>query len=87
MTVSFIGINFFLTWYFAVYRFNRFAVQHGPEVLTTVGIFGCFLGIAVALLKFDAGHVSTSVPELLEGVKTAFWASVRRAGCCCREYR
>jgi DNA anti-recombination protein RmuC len=76
MTVSFIGVNLFLTVYFVFYRFNRFAVQHGPEVLTTVGIFGCFLGIAVALLKFDAGHVSTSVPELLEGVKTAFWASV-----------
>lgn len=76
MTVSFIVINVFLTVYFAVYRFNRFAVQHGPEVLTTVGIFGCFLGIAVALLKFDASHVSASVPELLEGVKTAFWASV-----------
>lgn len=76
MTVFFIVVNLFLTGYFVFYRFNRFAVQHGPEVLTTVGIFGCFLGIAVALLKFDAGHVSTSVPELLEGVKTAFWASV-----------
>ncbi|WP_426336979.1 hypothetical protein ACN9MY_06125 [Pseudoduganella sp. R-31] len=75
-TVTFIGINLFLTWYFTFHKFNRFSVQHGPEVLTTVGIFGCFLGIAVALLKFDAAHVSSSVPELLEGVKTAFWASV-----------
>lgn len=76
ITVVFIGINLALTFYFVVYRFNRFSVQHGPEILTTVGIFGCFLGIAMALMKFDASNVSSSVPPLLEGVKTAFWASV-----------
>lgn len=75
-TVFFIVTNVFLTLYFAFYNFNRFSVQHGPEVLTTVGIFGCFLGISLALLNFDAAKVSTSVPQLLEGVKTAFWASV-----------
>jgi ABC-type transporter Mla subunit MlaD/multisubunit Na+/H+ antiporter MnhG subunit len=65
-----------MTAYFAVFRFNRFAVQHGPEILTTLGIFGCFLGISLALLHFDANKVSTSVPQLLEGVKTAFCASL-----------
>lgn len=75
-TTLFIGVNIALTIYFAGFRFNRFAVQHGPEILTTVGIFGCFLGIALALLNFDATKVSASVPHLLEGVKTAFWASV-----------
>lgn len=76
ITVTFILVNLFLTFYFAVMRFDRFAVTHGPEVLTTVGITGCFLGIAVALLNFDSSNVSASVPHLLEGVKTAFWASV-----------
>lgn len=76
ITVSFITVNVLLTLYFAWLRFNRFAVQHGPEVLTTVGILGCFVGIALALLHFDASKVSSSVPQLLEGVKTAFWASV-----------
>lgn len=79
-TVAFIAVNVGLTIYFTFYRFNRFAVVHGPEVLTTVGIFGCFLGIALALLNFDASKVSASVPQLLEGVKTAFWASVTGVG-------
>jgi len=76
LTVFFMAVNLFLTFYFVAVRFDRFAVAHGPEVLTTVGITGCFLGIALALLNFDAANVSTSVPHLLEGVKTAFWASV-----------
>jgi hypothetical protein len=79
-TLIFILINVGLTLYFAAIRFDRFAVVHGPEILTTVGIFGCFLGIALALLNFDAAKVSTSVPQLLEGVKTAFWASVTGVG-------
>lgn len=79
-TVFFIGVNILLTYYFAVHKFDRYAVAHGPEILTTVGIFGCFYGIALALLNFDATKVSTSVPQLLEGVKTAFWASVSGVG-------
>ncbi|MFM0061809.1 hypothetical protein [Paraburkholderia aspalathi] len=75
-TTVFILVNIGLTVFFAFIRFDRFAVVHGPEILTTVGIFGCFLGIALALLHFDASNVSDSVPHLLEGVKTAFWASV-----------
>lgn len=75
-TVFFLILNLALTIYFAGIRFDRFAVVHGPEILTTVGIFGCFFGIALALLNFDATNVTSSVPALLEGVKTAFWASV-----------
>lgn len=76
LTIFFLLVNIFLAIYFAFIRFNRFAVQHGPEVLTTIGIFGCFLGISMALMNFDAGDVSASVPHLLEGVRTAFLASV-----------
>jgi DNA anti-recombination protein RmuC len=75
-TMFFVGINVFLTFYFVKIRFDRFAVVHGPEILTTLGIFGCFVGIALALLDFDTNDVQNSVPNLLEGVKTAFWASV-----------
>jgi DNA anti-recombination protein RmuC len=75
-TMFFVGINVFLTFYFVKIRFDRFAVVHGPEILTTLGIFGCFVGIALALLDFDTNDVQNSVPNLLDGVKTAFWASV-----------
>lgn len=61
---------------FFQFRFDRYAVNHGPEILTTIGIFGCFTGIALALLDFDTKNINESVPQLLEGVKTAFWASV-----------
>lgn len=76
LTILFIVINLTLTVYFTVFKFDRFAVQHGPEILTTVGILGCFLGIALAMMDFDSSNVTQSVPHLLEGVKTAFWASV-----------
>lgn len=79
-TVFFLAVNLFLTFYFVVMRFDRFAVVHGPEILTTMGIFGCFFGIALALLDFDPRDVQKSVPLLLEGVKTAFWASVSGVG-------
>ena len=75
VTTAVIVLNIGLLIFFLV-RFDRFAVAHGGEILTTVGIFGCFLGIAIALLKFDTGNVLSSVPQLLSGVKTAFWASV-----------
>ncbi len=64
------------TFFFAVYRFDRFAILHGPEILTKSGIFGCFVGIALALLKVDAANITAWVPLLLVGVKTALWAFV-----------
>lgn len=76
VTMFFVVLNFGLTFYFVRMKFDRFAVTHGPEILTTVGIAGCFTGIAFAMLNFDASNVSTSVPHLLEGVKTAFIASL-----------
>jgi hypothetical protein len=57
-------------------RYDRYTINHGPEILTTIGIFGCFLGIAFAMLKFNPENVTQSVPDLLNGVKTAFIASV-----------
>jgi hypothetical protein len=48
----------------------------GPTLLTTLGIFGCFLGIAMGLHGFNSENIQGSVPELINGIKTAFWASV-----------
>lgn len=76
ITNGFVIINISLAIFFAFIRFDRFAVSHGPEILTTVGILGCFVGIAASLLHFDATNVAESVPHLLEGVKTAFLASL-----------
>lgn len=48
----------------------------GPGFLTTLGVFGTFLGILVGLLEFDVERVDESVPLLLEGLKVAFVSSV-----------
>jgi hypothetical protein len=40
------------------------------------GILGCFTGIALGLFQFDTNDIQKSVPDLLSGIKTAFWASI-----------
>ena len=80
MIKEFLEIGFILTIvaitiYFHI-KFDRFAVAHGPEVLTTLGILGCFTGITIALFNFNPDNISQSVPNLLAGIRTAFWASL-----------
>jgi uncharacterized phage infection (PIP) family protein YhgE len=43
--------------------------------LVSLGIFGTFLGITVALWNFDARSVEESVPDLLSGMQIAFISS------------
>jgi len=57
-------------------RWSRRSTALGPAILTTLGIFFCFAGIAWGLLHFDPHDVRTSVPLLLQGIRTAFWSSV-----------
>ena len=58
------------------------AAAQAPTILTTVGVFGTFSGIAVGLMNFDAGatNLDTSVRNLLEGLKTAFLTSLAGMG-------
>ncbi len=46
-----------------------------PAFLTTLGILGTFVGIAIGLLDFNTLNLEASVPSLIEGIKTAVWAS------------
>ena len=61
-------------------RYSPRVVELGPTILTTLGIFGTFLGVAIGLAHFDSTNVQASVPALLAGLKTAFWASVFGVG-------
>jgi len=47
-----------------------------PALLTTLGILGTFLGVAIGLIDFDAARVEASIPALLEGLKLAFVTSI-----------
>ena len=61
-------------------RYNERDLHYGPIILTMLGIFGCFLGIAIGLLHFDTENIQSSVPSLLDGIKTSFWASIFGVG-------
>lgn len=62
-------------------RWNRRAAAAGPALLTTVGIFFCFAGITWGLVDFSPYDLRDSVPHLLQGIRTSFWASVFGIGC------
>lgn len=78
-TQWFVGAIALLTLYFHI-AFNNRAINNGPTILTTVGIFATFFAIAHGLSAFDSSKVQESVPSLLAALKTAFWASVIGVG-------
>ncbi|WP_221800575.1 hypothetical protein [Oceanobacter mangrovi] len=65
-----------LTAFFHLYRFSARTLDVGPNILTSLGIFGTFLGVALGLSEFDTSDIQASVPTLMEGLKTAFWSSI-----------
>src|ERR1700742_2801005 len=59
-----------------LFRYNEQTVHEGPSIFTTAGIFFTFLGIAEGLYEFNPQKIDASIPTLLDGLKTAFIASV-----------
>ena len=51
-------------------------VRVAPERLTGLGILGTFTGIFFGLITFNVKDIDASLPALLEGMTTAFIASV-----------
>lgn len=65
-----------LTFYFHFYRYSSKTSELAPNILTSIGIFGTFLGVAIGLWHFDSADIQGSVPKLMDGLKTAFWSSI-----------
>lgn len=65
-----------MTIWFAGPGYNSHSATHSPTILTSSGIFGTFLGVALGLYNFDTADVQASVPGLIDGLKTAFWTSI-----------
>ncbi len=65
-----------LTLYFHGPVYSLRTVNAAPSILTSIGIFGTFLGVALGLMNFDTTDIEGSVPQLIEGLKTAFWSSI-----------
>lgn len=51
-------------------------IDNFPPIISTLGVLGTFWGITVGLMHFDQDNLNTSIPKLLEGLKTAFWTSL-----------
>ncbi len=75
LTVVICALIVLLFLYFLV-KPTKKTVVSAPSILTSIGIFGTFLGIAIGLLHFDSNDVISSVPVFLSGIKLAFWSSV-----------
>ena len=65
--------------FFKVIKYNKL---HNKEkrnfyinLLPILGVIGTFLGICLGLANFDSTEIESSVPQLLQGLKTAFWTS------------
>ncbi len=71
-----ISVILLMAAYFHVFAYNMNTVNSAPALLTSLGIFGTFVGIAQGLQEFDTLQIQDSVPSLLEGLKTAFWTSI-----------
>ena len=50
------------------------------SIIVSIGIFGTFLGIFIGLINFNTFDIKGSVPELLNGLKIAFFTSVMGMG-------
>lgn len=66
--VAFIITLFFLS-------IKKTAKRNFKNEIVSLGVLGTFLGIAIGLYHFDVTDIKTSLPLLLEGLKTAFITS------------
>jgi len=76
LTLAVILVIALLTVYFHGPVYSLRTVNAAPSILTSIGIFGTFLGVALGLMDFDSKDIEGSVPPLIEGLKTAFWSSI-----------
>jgi len=55
---------------------NRFSKNQLGGIALTAGITGTFFGIFIGLINFNTADLEGSIPELLDGLKTAFITSL-----------
>lgn len=74
--ITLIGVAFLIFLVMTLLSYGPRATAQGPTILTTIGIFATFVGVAQGLKEFNPDQIQQSVPTLLAGLKTAFWGSV-----------
>ena len=72
-----------LIWWFAYGRKFLHDVKENPyiesdasQAFASLGVLGTFVGITCGLVSFDTSGLETSVPALLDGMKSAFLTSI-----------
>jgi hypothetical protein len=82
---SLLGVWFLFSVFYLIranrhpHKINPYIFESIPQVFPTIGILGTFMGIAYGLHGFKAGNadeIEKSIPLLLEGLTTAFFASI-----------
>ena len=77
-----IGAAFFIFFYITKNAKEDFLLKHKrtvdafPSIVSTLGVFGTFLGITIGLAGFNVNDLTQSIPILLGGLKTAFYTSL-----------
>jgi chromosome segregation ATPase len=74
LTISIVTLIVVLS---AIEIYLIFKTRHSIRAtITTIGVIGTFVGIVFGLYGFDYKNPEASLPELLEGLKTAFITSI-----------
>ncbi|EAJ9085575.1 hypothetical protein B6674_09710, partial [Campylobacter coli] len=68
-------IFFFLLFLFLLYK-RKSLHKSSTSLLITIGICFTFYGISKGLANFDANNIEENLPQLIDGIKTAFLVSV-----------
>lgn len=66
-----------------VWDYRTYGIQSHKDlksIIMSSGVLGTFVGIFVGLLDFDAFSLQSSIPTLLDGLKTAFYTSILGMG-------
>jgi len=60
------------------YKMDRMRgfTHYAPNLLTSLGILGTFIGIVIGLMHFDPSDIDSSIALLLGGLQTAFMTSL-----------
>ena len=55
---------------------NPYIIESIPQIFPTIGILGTFIGIAYGLSDFKMDDIKGSIPQIVKGLSTAFYASI-----------
>lgn len=73
-TMITVGITIWILILFAL-SMQKTSKRNYKNEIVSLGVLGTFVGIAIGLFHFDVTDIKSSMPQLLEGLKTAFITS------------